>query len=71
MPRNALDFTVGKSVGKRLELRCSVRDMLSAAIVYKQFPKFEKDGVIYNREQITRQYNPGQSVSVGVVLKID
>jgi outer membrane receptor protein involved in Fe transport len=70
MPRNALDFTVGKSIGKNVELRCSVRDILSEAIVYKQFPKFEKDGIIYNREQITRQYNPGQSVSVGVALKI-
>ncbi|MDR2086803.1 MAG: TonB-dependent receptor [Dysgonamonadaceae bacterium] len=71
MPRNTLDFTIGKSIGKNLELRCSVRDILSEAIVYKQFPKFEKDGVIHNREQITRQYNPGQSISVGVALKIN
>jgi outer membrane receptor protein involved in Fe transport len=71
MPRNALDFTIGKTIGKNIELRCSVRDILSEAIVYKQFPKFEKDGAIYHREQITRQYNPGQSISVGVVLKIN
>ncbi|MDR1330569.1 MAG: TonB-dependent receptor [Tannerella sp.] len=71
MPRNALDFTVGKSIGRNIELRCSVRDILSEDIVYKQFPKFERDGAIQSREQITRQYNPGQSVSVGVLLKIN
>jgi outer membrane receptor protein involved in Fe transport len=71
MPRNALDFTLGKSIGRNIELRCSVRDILSEDIIYRQFPKFRKDGVIYNREQTTRQYNPGQSISVGVLLKIN
>ncbi|MDR1602046.1 MAG: TonB-dependent receptor [Tannerella sp.] len=71
MPRNTLDFTVGKSIAKNLELRCSVRDILSEAIVYKQFPRFEKDGIIHHREQITKQYTPGQTVSVGVLLKIN
>ncbi|MDR1407485.1 MAG: TonB-dependent receptor [Tannerella sp.] len=70
MPRNALDFTFGKSIGRNVELRCSVRDILSEYIVYKQFPKFEKDGTRYNREQTTRQYSPGQSISVGISYKI-
>jgi TonB-dependent receptor len=71
MPRNALDLTVGKSIGKNLEIRCSLKDILSEAITYKQFPKFEKDGVIHNREQITKQYNPGQSVSVSILFKVN
>jgi TonB-dependent receptor len=70
LPRNSLDFTIGKTIGKYVEIRLSVKDILSEDIVYKQYPKFEKEGVIYNREQITRQYNPGQSFSLGVLLKI-
>ncbi|MDR0605269.1 MAG: TonB-dependent receptor [Bacteroidales bacterium] len=70
MPRNTLDFTIGKTIGKYIEIRCSIKDILSEDIVYKQFPKFEKDGVIHDREQITRKYNPGQSISLGVLLKI-
>ncbi|MDR0412637.1 MAG: TonB-dependent receptor [Dysgonamonadaceae bacterium] len=66
MPRNELDFTVSKAIGKRIEIRCSVKDILSEDVLYKQFPKFEKDGIICKREQITRQYNPGQSVFLGV-----
>jgi TonB-dependent receptor len=71
MPRNMLDFTISKSIGKRIELRCSVKDILSEDVVFKQFPKFEKDGIIHEREQITRQYNPGQSVSLGIILKLN
>jgi hypothetical protein len=71
MPRNALDFTIGKKIDSNVEIRFSVKDIFSEAIVYKQFPKFEKDGVIHNREQITKQYNPGQSVSASVLFKIN
>ncbi|MDR1459524.1 MAG: TonB-dependent receptor [Bacteroidales bacterium] len=70
LPRNSLDFTIGKTIGKYIEIRCSVKDILSENIVYKQYPKFEKDGVVYNREQITRKYNPGQSISLGLLFKI-
>jgi hypothetical protein len=71
MPRNELDFTLSKSIGKRIEIRCSVKDILSESVIYKQFPKFEKDGVVYEREQITRRYNPGQSIALGIALKIN
>ena len=70
MPRNTLDFNITKKVGKRVEIRASVKDILSEDVVYKQYPKFVKDGVTYKREQITRRYNPGQSVSIGILVKI-
>ncbi|MDR0505502.1 MAG: outer membrane beta-barrel protein [Dysgonamonadaceae bacterium] len=71
MPRNTLDFTLSKKIGKNVEIRCSVKDILSENVVFKQFPKFEKDGIINCREQITRQYNPGQSVSLGINIKLN
>ncbi|MDR1680796.1 MAG: outer membrane beta-barrel protein [Prevotellaceae bacterium] len=71
MPRNALDFTIGKTIGRRVEIRCSVRDILMEDIVYKQFPKFRSNGVVYEREQVTRRYNPGVSASVGLLLKLE
>ena len=70
MPRNVLDLTISKAIGKHIELRFSIKDIISENIIFKQFPKFEKEGIIYNREQITRQYNPGQSVSFGVNVKL-
>jgi outer membrane receptor protein involved in Fe transport len=71
MPRNALDLTISKTIGKKIEIRCSIKDILSEDVVYKQFPKFEKNGVIYKREQITRRYNPGQSVALGISFQIN
>ena len=69
MPRNMLDFTISKSIGKYVELRLSIKDILSEDVVFKQFPKFEKEGTVYNREQITKQYNQGQTISLGVGVK--
>ena len=71
MPRNILDVTISKSIGKYIEIHCSVKDILSEDVIFKQFPKFEKDGKIYEREQITRQYNPGQSILMGITVKIN
>jgi len=69
MPRNVLDFTLSKSIGKYVEIRFSIKDILSEDVVFKQFPKFERNGNIHNREQTTKQYKPGQSVSLGVNVK--
>ncbi|MDR1681768.1 MAG: TonB-dependent receptor [Candidatus Symbiothrix sp.] len=71
MPRNMLDLTISKSIGKNLEIRCSIKDILSEDVLFKQFPKYEKNGVVYEREQTTRQYNPGQSLSVGINIKLN
>jgi outer membrane receptor protein involved in Fe transport len=71
MPRSSLDFSVSKAIGKYLELRCSLKDILSEDVVYKQFPVFRRDdGSEHQREQITRKYNPGQHFSVGIRWKI-
>ncbi|MDR3188202.1 MAG: TonB-dependent receptor [Prevotellaceae bacterium] len=71
MPRNALDFSLSKAIGQALELRCSIKDIFSENVVYKQFPVFRRDdGAEHQREQITRRYNPGQHFSVGIRWKI-
>ena len=70
MPRNVFDFTVSKNIGKNIEIRFAIKDILSEDVVFKQFPKFEKNGTINKREQITRQYNLGQSILLGINIKI-
>ncbi|MDR2936791.1 MAG: TonB-dependent receptor [Rikenellaceae bacterium] len=69
IPRNSLDFTVSKKISQRVELRASVKDIFSEDVVYKQFPHFVKDGVAHERQQVTRRYNPSQSVSAGLSVK--
>ncbi len=65
MPRNVLDFTVTKRIGKQVEIAAAVKDIFSQDVVYKQFPKFiDSDGVMHEREQTTRRYNPGRNISI-------
>jgi outer membrane receptor protein involved in Fe transport len=71
MPRNVFDFVAGKTLGKGFEIRFSIKDILSEDITYKQFPRFEIDGVIHRREQVTRRFNPGQSFSVGISFSVN
>ena len=69
MPRNSIDLALSKTFGKA-ELRLSITDLLAEDIVFRQFPKFVKDGATHKRQQTTRQYNNGQSVSLGINIKL-
>lgn len=70
MPRNMLDFSISKTIGEYVTVSLSVKDILSEDVVYKQFPTFQRDGITYKREQTTRSFNPGQSISLGVSVKL-
>lgn len=70
MPRDIIDFTISKEVNDHLEFRIGIRDLLASKIVFKQFPKFEDDnGKIQERSQITREFQPGRNISLGVNYK--
>ncbi|MDR3129690.1 MAG: TonB-dependent receptor [Tannerellaceae bacterium] len=65
LPRNVIDLTISKTIAPSIDLRLSVKDLLSEDILYKQFPHFHGE----QRQQITRRYNPGQSISVGIACR--
>jgi outer membrane receptor protein involved in Fe transport len=69
MPRNSLDLTLTKKIGAA-EIRLSVKDILAEDVVFKQFPKFMKNGIEHKRQQTTKRYNQGQSLSLGVVVRL-
>jgi TonB-dependent receptor len=65
MPRNVLDLTVTKKLGKHFELNAGIKDILAVKAKYAQFPKFvDKDGNTQEREQITKEYRTGQNISL-------
>jgi outer membrane receptor protein involved in Fe transport len=71
MPRNMLDLSISKKIGSRFEIRCSIQDLFDDDIVFKQFPKFMKNNIIYEREQVTKRYRHGQSLSFGISVNIN
>ncbi|MCD7973065.1 MAG: TonB-dependent receptor [Candidatus Azobacteroides sp.] len=65
MPRNVFDFTISKRFGDKFELSAAIKDILAQKIIYKQFPKFyDQEGNMQKREQITKEYETGQNISV-------
>lgn len=70
MPRNVLDISVAKTIGKMFEIKLGVKDLLAQDVVFKQFPKFEQEGVLYTREQTTRRFNMGRFFSLGLTIKL-
>ena len=69
MPRNAIDLSFSKKFGI-VELKASVNDLLAQRVQFKQFPKFEKEGKIYERAQVTKSFNPGRSFNVSVSVNL-
>ncbi|MDO5570009.1 MAG: TonB-dependent receptor [Bacteroidales bacterium] len=65
MPRNSLDFTFRKKINNRFEISASINDILSEALVYKQFPEFiDAQGNLNKRSQTTKSYKPGRSLNI-------
>jgi hypothetical protein len=71
MPRDLLDLGIRKKISPRVELQCALKDMISADVLYKQFPRFQQNGVVYHREQTTKKYNPGASITLGITFHIE
>jgi outer membrane receptor protein involved in Fe transport len=80
MPRNALDLAISKKISKKLEIKMSVKDILNEAVVLSQNINTSVDMTeltggadntikYFDRDQITKSYNPGRYFSVGITYK--
>lgn len=70
MPRNSLDLTFSKKIGKIVEIKFGIQDMLNSKVEYKQFVKLvDENGGKREREQLVRSYRPGVDINAGVSLK--
>ena len=70
MPRNVLDFSLGKKFGEHLELKLNVRDLLAEKVFYKQFAKVTyADGSKKEIEEVSRCYKPGRNIGISASYK--
>ena len=70
MPRNALDLSFSKKLGKYVEVKAGIKDLLNSKIEYKQFLELTDDaGAKRDVEQLVRSYRPGVTVNLGVSVK--
>lgn len=78
MPRNLLDLTVSKRIGKHLELKLGIKDLFNQPVRFEQSVSTDVDLSVYqagaansvhfDRQQIVRDFKPGSFYSIGMQL---
>ncbi|MDX9782158.1 MAG: outer membrane beta-barrel protein [Bacteroidales bacterium] len=70
LPRDVVDFVATKSIGRKIEIRLSMRDILNQPVVFEQYPRYiDGNGVIQNRRQVAKSFNPGAGIYLGIMCK--
>ncbi|MCX6335437.1 MAG: carboxypeptidase-like regulatory domain-containing protein [Bacteroidia bacterium] len=81
MPRNVLDLTFSKIIGKKIEIKGGIKDILNEKVKYVQTIDALVDMDIYSngattgmkqfdRQQFTKSWYPGRYFSLGVTIKL-
>lgn len=65
MPSQQLDFSAGKSIGKKIELKANIKNILNQAVEYRQQLKTSAGNI----NQTTMKYIPGRYYTLGIVWK--
>ena len=69
MPRHVVDFSLNKKVGKRLELKLGIKDLLAQNYITQQTYEYLKDGETKSATLNNKVYNLGRTWSLGVSYK--
>ncbi len=71
MPRNVIDLTITKSLGKYLQLKAGIQDLFNTKVIEKQFVEYKSlNGESLKRNQSTLEYNPGSVITLGATLNL-
>lgn len=69
MPRNLADIILVQKIGKKVEIKGSVKNLLNARVRYQQDLNIVNNGQSYDRVQIVKDYRPGIDFNIGVTAK--
>lgn len=79
MPRHLLDLTISKKIGKHIEIKGGIKDILNQYVQYQQSIDAMVDMSLYNSgetafqkveaEQIIKRYKPGSYYTLGFQIK--
>jgi hypothetical protein len=80
MPRHGLDCTFSKAIGKNVEIKGGIKDILNQTVRFQQnintnvdmsvYSQGADSGILYfDRDQETKSFSPGRTILLGVSLK--
>ena len=71
MPRNVIDFTINKKIGKFTELKFGVKDILAQDVLTQQTFEYTNLAGVEKTSTVTnRRFNLGRTWSLGVIFKL-
>lgn len=70
MPRHAIDFSINKKLGKQLEIKIGIKDLLAQDHRTQQTFETERNGVLEKATLVNKLYNTGRTYSLGIALKL-
>ncbi|HEY5589857.1 MAG TPA: TonB-dependent receptor, partial [Paludibacter sp.] len=69
MPRHVVDFSLNKKIGKQLELKLGIKDLLSQNFVTQQTYDYVKDSTSKSATLTNKVYNLGRTWTMGASWK--
>jgi outer membrane receptor protein involved in Fe transport len=80
MPRNVIDLAVSKKVGKHVEIKAGIKDILNEKVIMKQIVDTnvnmtevtggsDTSTKYFKRDQITKSFQPGRYLTAGITYK--
>jgi outer membrane receptor for ferrienterochelin and colicin len=70
MPRNVIDLVVAKKIGKHIEIKCSIKDLLNNPVEFRQTFEFNKNGEQVKRVGKTTYYYPGSLYLISLSVRL-
>ena len=70
MPRNVIDLSINKKIGKSLELKFGIKDLLAQNFVTQQTYEYIKQGENKSTTLNNKVYNLGRTLSLGLSYKM-
>jgi hypothetical protein len=69
-PRNVIDFTFSKKIGKKTEIKFGIKDILAQDFVTQQTFNYNTNGINKTATVTNRQFNLGRTWSLGLVFRL-
>ena len=66
MPRHVIDFTLNKKLGKQIELKFGIKDILAQDHITQQNFDYLKNGMSNTITLVNKLYNTGRTFSIGI-----
>ncbi len=70
LPRDIIDVSVSKRLGKMVELKLGAKDILNQSIIFQQYPKYiDSEGNLHERNQNSKSFKPGRYFTLALQIK--